>query len=79
MDEQPVVTKAGCSPVQGCLIGAVVLFVILLLVSIVLGYRQFRKHTADPVPAAALDVTHLPDWAFGVAFLPGPSDRSGAT
>lgn len=53
MEEKPVVVKEGFSPVQGCLMAAVILFVLLLGVSIVLAYRQFRENTSTPATPTA--------------------------
>jgi hypothetical protein len=40
-------------PLQGCLFGAVALFVVLLLTMIYFGYQQFREHT-EPTPTVSL-------------------------
>lgn len=53
MEDRTQATREGSSAVQGCLIAAVVLFILLLGVSIVLGYRQFKENTA---PAAETTV-----------------------
>lgn len=64
-------TKAGFSAVQGCLIGAVVLFVVLFGITIVLAYRQFKENTAPSTEAVSLQsatssaTPSLPD--FGMA------------
>ncbi len=52
MDQQPeaVVVKEGFSAVQGCLVGAVILFIVLLGISITLAYRQFRDNTGEDAP-----------------------------
>lgn len=47
----------GSRILQGCLFGAVALFVILLVVMVVLAYVRFREETANPPqfsPAALL-------------------------
>lgn len=40
----------GTIALQGCLFGSVALFVVMLLLLLVLAYRRFREHTADPAP-----------------------------
>ena len=60
MDEKPVVVREGFTPVQGCLLAAVILFVLLLGISIVLAYRQFRENTAPSTPTAWADPAAAP-------------------
>jgi hypothetical protein len=67
---QPVERVGGSRAVQGCLIGAVLLFVLLLALLIVLGYRQFREHTADP-PSTAILSAPMRIAGIALAALPG--------
>jgi hypothetical protein len=50
----PVRTSGGSWVLQGCLFGAVALFVVLLLVMIFLAYGQFQENTQveEVAPAA---------------------------
>jgi len=48
MSHEPIRTGGGSWAVQGCLFGAVALFVVLLLTMIFLAYGRFRDHTAAP-------------------------------
>jgi hypothetical protein len=52
MSDQPERIEGGSWAVQGCLIGAVALFAILLLVMIVLAYNRFREETGGGGPPA---------------------------
>ncbi len=58
MEKKSPVTREGFSAVQGCLLAAVILFVLLLGVSIVLGYRQFRENTQPSAVSRVDDISH---------------------
>lgn len=45
---------------QGCLVGSVVLFVVLLLVMLFLAFGRFREHTAPPDDEFALRPPPVP-------------------
>jgi len=48
MTSEPEVVGRGSPFVQGCLVGSVVLFVVLLIAMIVLAYGRFREGTSRP-------------------------------
>ncbi|MEX2572470.1 MAG: hypothetical protein WD737_14315 [Gemmatimonadota bacterium] len=49
MSTEPSRTSGGSWALQGCLIGAVALFAVLLVVLLFLAYRQFRANTQPPL------------------------------
>jgi hypothetical protein len=53
IEEQP--RPGGSWALQGCLFGAVGLFIVLLIVMLFLAFSRFREHTADPAPSSARD------------------------
>lgn len=61
MADEQIVRTEGSRAVQGCLIGAVLLFILLLAAMLVLGYQQFRENTESPVASAtgAFDFHHV--------------------
>ena len=66
MSSQQAPGAGGSRAVQGCLIGAVLLFALLLVVLIVLAYGRFRENTGvmgpsqTPVLALGSDPPPLP-------------------
>ena len=52
MEEEARVQRGGSScALQGCLIGSVTIFVVLLLIMIFLAYGQFRRNTGPDAPS----------------------------
>lgn len=73
MEKKSPVTREGFSAVQGCLLAAVILFVLLFGVSIVLGYRQFRENTQPSALSRVDDISHD---AVSSAEMYGPATAS---
>jgi len=81
----------GSRAVQGCLFGAVALFVILLVVMVFLAYQRFREETSTPRPTVetvspqavllASSAVSVPDatWVSGLLSGVTPASRSTAT
>ena len=82
MADQQIVRTGGSRAVQGCLVGAVLLFVLLLVAMIVLGYQQFRENTGEPVsfdtPAIA-PTSGLAEAKVGGRTTTPPADPTLAT
>ncbi|MEX2582914.1 MAG: hypothetical protein WD766_06560 [Gemmatimonadota bacterium] len=59
MSKDPTRTSGGSWALQGCLFGAVGLFVVLLLVMIFLAYRRFQENTqtTEPTPISTIQLT----------------------
>jgi len=67
----------GSRAVQGCLFGAVALFVILLVVMLFLAYQRFREQTSTPRPTVESVYPEAVLQASSAVSAPGAARFSG--
>lgn len=72
MESEPIQPAGASRALQGCLFGAVLLFVILLVVMLVLAYTRMREMTApDAAPVPSIQALVGPGFPAG----PPPAPR----